>query len=214
MNGLIIQHQNKTGGLKLSNKGSSASITDLDISKLKPAVGIPPGIIIMFSGDSSFVPSNWAFCDGRRGTPDLRNRFILGGSGTRGGARGGSSSVGVVSHSHTGSKSSSAGSHKHTASYSGGTSTSSGNHSHRVAAASEEKIHLETIGYTNNNFNWGYGTEPTTWNGKHSHKVRVGTVSTNSTGSHKHTATMTTASGGSGSNLPPYYKLAFIMKVK
>ncbi len=37
---------------------------------------IPVGGIIMWSG--SVAPDGWAICDGRNGTPDLRNRFVRG----------------------------------------------------------------------------------------------------------------------------------------
>jgi hypothetical protein len=37
---------------------------------------IPVGGIIMWSGDS--VPDGWALCDGNNGTPDLRGRFVMG----------------------------------------------------------------------------------------------------------------------------------------
>lgn len=41
-------------------------------------VKIPRGIITMWSGAVDAVPSGWHLCDGTNGTPDLRNRFIVG----------------------------------------------------------------------------------------------------------------------------------------
>lgn len=38
----------------------------------------PIGAIIMWAGSSASVPSNWRICDGTGGTPDLRDRFIVG----------------------------------------------------------------------------------------------------------------------------------------
>jgi hypothetical protein len=38
---------------------------------------IPIGGIIMWSGSNSSLPSNWKFCDGTNGTPDLRGRFVM-----------------------------------------------------------------------------------------------------------------------------------------
>jgi hypothetical protein len=38
---------------------------------------IPVGGIIMWSGSNSSLPSNWKFCDGANGTPDLRGRFVM-----------------------------------------------------------------------------------------------------------------------------------------
>lgn len=39
---------------------------------------IPVGGIIMWSGTIAAIPTGWALCDGSNGTPDLRNRFIVG----------------------------------------------------------------------------------------------------------------------------------------
>ncbi len=36
------------------------------------------GMIMMWYGDTSSVPDGWAICNGQNGTPDLRNRFVLG----------------------------------------------------------------------------------------------------------------------------------------
>lgn len=37
---------------------------------------VPSGLICMWSG--SIVPNGWFLCNGENGTPDLRNRFIVG----------------------------------------------------------------------------------------------------------------------------------------
>ena len=39
---------------------------------------VPVGGIIMWSGATNNVPAGWALCDGLNGTPDLRDRFVLG----------------------------------------------------------------------------------------------------------------------------------------
>ena len=36
------------------------------------------GIIVAWSGTISAIPSGWALCDGNNGTPDLRDKFIVG----------------------------------------------------------------------------------------------------------------------------------------
>src|SRR5690625_782038 len=41
-------------------------------------VEVPGGIIVMWSGTHTDIPSGWLLCDGTNGTPDLRDRFILG----------------------------------------------------------------------------------------------------------------------------------------
>jgi len=54
-------------------------------------VGVPSGLIIMFSGAT---PSGWYDCNGANGTPDLRDKFVVGaGSGYEVGASGGAASV-------------------------------------------------------------------------------------------------------------------------
>lgn len=40
--------------------------------------GMPVGAIVMWAGALASVPSGWALCDGQNGTPDLRDRFIMG----------------------------------------------------------------------------------------------------------------------------------------
>lgn len=41
-------------------------------------VKIPRGIITMWSGAVDAVPSGWHLCDGNNGTPNLKDRFIVG----------------------------------------------------------------------------------------------------------------------------------------
>jgi len=68
---------------------------------------VPRGGIILWSGLAIDIPSGWALCDGNNGTPDLRNRFVVGaGSNYLVGAKGGSDSVILTidempSHTHT-----------------------------------------------------------------------------------------------------------------
>ena len=70
----------------------------------------PLGGIIMWSGAISAIPTGWSLCDGSNGTPDLRNRFVLGATndgsdGTYPGISvsqtGGTADAVVVSHNHS-----------------------------------------------------------------------------------------------------------------
>lgn len=64
--------------------------------------GVPSGGIIMWSGSIATIPSGWYLCNGSNGTPDLRDRFIVGsGGGYAVGATGGSANATLVSHTHT-----------------------------------------------------------------------------------------------------------------
>ena len=55
---------------------------------------IPSGVIVMWSGSIASIPTGWALCNGSSGTPDLRNRFVVGAGDTYGvGATGGATSA-------------------------------------------------------------------------------------------------------------------------
>lgn len=54
-------------------------ITDLE-SKVDQRV--PAGIIVMYDGLPSSPPDKWFYCDGQNGTPDIRGKYVLGGSVT------------------------------------------------------------------------------------------------------------------------------------
>ena len=64
--------------------------------------GFPSGGIVMWSGSIATIPSGWFLCNGANGTPDLRNRFIVGAGSTYAvAATGGSANAVLVSHTHT-----------------------------------------------------------------------------------------------------------------
>ena len=66
------------------------------------AAAIPSGGIIIWSGSVASVPSGWCLCNGSNGTPDLRDRFVVGAGSTYSvAATGGSANAIVVSHTHT-----------------------------------------------------------------------------------------------------------------
>ena len=66
---------------------------------------VPRGVITMFFGTTA--PAGWSFCDGSNGTPDLRDRFVVGSglSYTLGTTGGYATNVGVavnnLNHTHT-----------------------------------------------------------------------------------------------------------------
>ena len=61
---------------------------------------VPIGAIVMWSGSAANIPLGWHLCDGNDGTPDLRDRFVLGAGATYAvGATGGSVSA---AHTHAG----------------------------------------------------------------------------------------------------------------
>lgn len=66
---------------------------------IQPGV-IPVGGIIMWSGNSGNIPENWALCNGGSGTPDLRDRFIVGSGTTYATGDTGGSTTKDISHTH------------------------------------------------------------------------------------------------------------------
>jgi hypothetical protein len=80
------------------------------------APAIPAGGIIIWSGSTGSVPAGWLLCDGTNGTPDLRDRFIVGAGNTYAvNATGGTADAIVVSHTHTATSVVTDPGHNHTA---------------------------------------------------------------------------------------------------
>lgn len=111
---------------------------------------VPSGIICMWSGESTAIPSGWHLCDGSNGTPDLRDRFIVGAGSTYkvkdtgGEATHKLTTNEMPSHNHgfTGTA------HSHTGSLSNATAASSGSHTHTMSAnltAASAGSHSHTI---------------------------------------------------------------------
>lgn len=143
-----------------------------------------PGIIVAWSGLIADVPSGWVLCDGNNGTPDLRDKFIVGARQDEGDkAKTNIMGVlnqtgGTIAHNHGGN--------------SGG---------HQLTIAEMPAHH--------------HGYNETPWLGSrydgHSSPVMTGQVSaqTSDTGGnqpHTHPIMM-------DYHVPPYYALAFIMKL-
>ena len=66
--------------------------TTIGGAEIATGSGVPSGLIVMWSGTTP--PEGWTLCDGSDGSPDLRDRFVLGsgssyGSGSTGGGTGG-----------------------------------------------------------------------------------------------------------------------------
>lgn len=68
------------------------------------APALPSGTIVLWSGAIGAIPSGYLLCNGLNGTPDLRDRFVVGAGNTYSVAQtGGSADAIVVSHTHTAS---------------------------------------------------------------------------------------------------------------
>ena len=117
---------------------------------VQTAVGttIPAGMISLWYGSIGSVPTGWYLCDGTNGTPDLRDRFIVGaGTSYAVGATGGSKDAILVSHTHTATSTSTVTDpgHFHTIQVSG---AGSGNPSNTNSGSSTANTGSKTTGIT------------------------------------------------------------------
>ena len=154
---------------------------------INPSSNIPSGVILMWSGSIATIPTGWLLCNGSSGTPDLRNRFIVGAYADNAGVAnttitgantqtGGSADAIVVSHTHTATSTVTDPGHFHatTTTVAGGGSVGGGQSVGAASAANNSDT--KTTGIT---------------------------VATSNT---------TTGSSGTNANLVPYFALAYIMK--
>ena len=150
---------------------------------------LPTGVILMWSGAISNIPSGWYLCDGTNGTPDLRDRFVVGAGSTYAvAATGGSANAIVVAHTHT-------------------ATTSSYNHTHFAATSGSGS---PGGGPYMGNYNPGNADN---FKPSLSGSTSTPDICTTSTDTHSHTLTTdSTGVSGTNANLPPYYALAYIMK--
>lgn len=173
--------------------------------------GVPSGVITLWSGSIATIPAGWLLCDGTLGTPNLRDRFVVGAGTTYAvAATGGASTVtlataNIPAHTHTvnGTTGNQSADHSH----SGTTSTDPG-HTHTIPIGPGTNSANPNNQATNGN---GTSTQSTGSAGAHAHNFTTGGVSVN----HTHTFSATSSSIGSGTAftiLPPYYALAYIMK--
>jgi hypothetical protein len=79
------------------------------------ATPIPAGGIFLWSGSIGSIPAGYVLCNGSNGTPDLRDRFVVGAGSTYSvDATGGSANAIVVSHTHTATSAVTDPGHNHT----------------------------------------------------------------------------------------------------
>ena len=91
-----------TGTPTAPTASTGTNTTQIATTAYVLANGVPSGAIMMWSGAVGAIPTGWYLCNGSNGTPDLRNRFIVGAGSTYSvGDVGGSADAIVVSHSHT-----------------------------------------------------------------------------------------------------------------
>jgi len=116
--------QNVTGQFKLSGSaGTSGQVLLSAGSGATPTWGaaLVTGMIMLWSGSIASIPSGWYLCDGANGTPNLKDKFIVGAGNTYAVAdTGGSADAIVVSHTHTATSNVTDPGHAHTISVAAG----------------------------------------------------------------------------------------------
>ena len=178
-------------------------------------------MIILWSGNTSNIPTGFVLCDGNNGTPNLTDRFVVGAGSAYGvGATGGSSSVtlsiaNLPSHNHSfsGSTSHSHTINNHTHSFSGSGSSS---HSHGIPkgrggsqANIQNYVPSPRVEQVQSSFSSDSANVSVSISGT------TGNPSDRGTNSQTVSISGTTGSQGSGTaheNRPPYYALCYIMK--
>lgn len=182
-----------TGTPTAPTAGSGTNTTQVATTAfVQSAIGTTfAGVIVMWSGTIAAIPSGWVLCNGSNGTPDLRNRFIVGAHSDTAGVAyttitgsntvtGGSKDAIVVSHTH---------------------SISDPGHQH----AYRLDVNGANVAFVGNQGNLGGATLPIgTGSGE--------SISTGTQSSGTGISINSTGSSGTNANLPPYYALAFIMK--
>jgi hypothetical protein len=146
------------------------------------ATPIPAGGILLWSGSIGSIPAGYVICNGSNGTPDLRDRFVVGAGSTYAvNATGGSADAIVVTHNHTATSTVTDPGHTHNGNFgSNGGPSNSGPQM------------------------YGFNGSTTVTAGTPS--------ATNTTGITVATTTANAGTSGTNANLPPYYALCYIMK--
>ena len=184
-----VEHPNGIAGIVVPD----GETTYIDGGYLKTLAGVPRGIIAMWSGAINAVPDAWALCDGQNGTPDLRDKFIVGaGRDYAVGATGG-----AETHTHTGTAAST------TISGSVGATTLTTaqmpSHTHTIQRSSTSGAGGSVLSGSSTSAS-NYPSSATGGGESHTHSL--------SSTSHSHSLNINATS-----NLPPYYALAYIMKL-
>jgi len=182
---IVFLNSSGEESVRIEDNGSITATSFVgDGSLLTGITEIPSGVIVMWAGTYNNIPSGWHLCDGTSGTPDLRNRFIYGVNTSYGAGNDGdlNTTGGSSTHSHDYSD---LPAHTHNITDPG--------HTHSVAqygvASGGGRVLMDGVNLD------GYLTATNS----------VTSITINSAGVASPTTDV-------ASTLPPYYKLAYIMK--
>ena len=183
------------------NTLSASSITSSYVATAV-STAVPRGVIVMWYGTVATIPTGWVLCDGANGTPNLKDKFVVGAGNTYAPAgTGGSADAIIPSHSHTASSNTL-------------TSITDPGHKHWVSGASWDDGN--GTGSTNNTQDYGLWADAGSYNANDTNKANGRYILSATTGISAGSTTSTTVNATgvavTNANLPPYYALAYIMK--
>ncbi len=180
----LTQTRNSTWEISLASYtindvGAISGLTDeRKAASFADGGAVPIGGIILWSGALLTIPWNWALCDGSNGTPDLRDRFVMGAGNVAPGATGGANAVNLQ-HAHDQAATGSAGSHSHTQGETGYESS----HTHTQGSTGSSGSHAHTQGDTGSAGSHTHTQNATGGAGGHTHYV---SSTTDTKGLHAH----------------------------
>ncbi|EIW20705.1 MULTISPECIES: hypothetical protein [Pelosinus] len=153
------------------------------------SVPIPIGLIAMWSGSITSIPTGWSLCNGTNGTPDLRNRFLV----CAGDSYGVGATGGEATHALTPSEGPV---HAHAAT---AWTDSQGAHAHSIDTMRTPSEGSSGARVSNTPRDTGYVAINTSVSGAHGHNVGV--------------SVQNAGNGVGHENRPPYFALAYIMRI-
>ena len=158
------------------------------------ANSVPSGLISLWSGTIASIPSGWYLCNGSNGTPDLRNKFVIGAD---------ADVTSIAKTSITGS-----------ATQTGGTKDAIViSHTHTATSVVTDPGHTHSSSGNNFMINYGSGSSYNVRGDYPTPKADTSnSTASATTGITVATTNTSTGSDGTNQNLPPYYALAYIMK--
>lgn len=199
-NDVTLKNETTTGNVVIDFTNSSGK---LDVKGKVQENGsdlVPKGIISMWYGSVASIPTGWTLCNGSNNTPDLRERFVVGAGGNNTTNATGTLNTSGYNVNDAGGKDtvklSTAQMPSHTHSINHGHTINDPGHSHSIPLKEDAGEHFADDA--------GGDSAP----GTNTNSAYTGITVNNHTGN--------SGSKGSGTaheNRPPYYALAFIMKL-
>ena len=175
---------------------------------------VPVKGIIMFSGTAAEVPANWSLCDGSNGTPDLRNKFVISSQSYDSGQNRWETNITGTGTATGGSKDSHLPSHTHGLNSSGNATLTDPGHNHGITDPGHNHgvTAARDIGGSTDD-----GSPPDERSNEQNFSTSTETtgitIDNNTTGITLGGSTESQGSSNLNQNLPPYFALAFIMRV-